>query len=697
MNCLMGVCADRVGEEDNEIVTPAKDKGDSIELARKLFEDDLLHHDPDEIVAEWEKAVEKGTSMSSDYYFDIYKWRFYPNRRNGYRYLERAMENREPSFGYHTLALMLTETSQNNLVITTNFDNLVEDALFLYTEKKPLVVSHESLACYIESDIQRPIVAKVHRGLMYAPFNSPETTSDLKKEWRETLAYAFNTYTPIVIGYGGGDHSLMAFLEAPDTLLPHGIYWCYLGKYGLPGKNVQKMVAEKEGYLVNIDGFDRLMYEMGKALYGDKIHPEKVEPKMRERMMERIAGYFSAWKQLEENPDTKQSVAALNQEISEKRENEKNPTAWDCFYRANKASDNQEYEKAIELYDEAIKLNDKFTWAYFNRGLAHKDLGNHQEALEDYNKAIALDSEDVDAYINRGLVYEALKEYEKALADYDKAIALNTEDADVYNNRGIVYEALKEYEKALADYDKAIALNTEDADAYINRGNVYRTLKEYEKALADYDKAIALDLEYAMAYSNRGNVYTTLKEYEKALIDYEKAIELDPKYANAYNNRGCTYDAMGEYEKALADYDKALELDSNHADAYDSRGDTYIHLGRYQEAVEACTKAIELDPKLKEAYLTRAKAYRAMGEYEKALADYDKALELDSNHANAYDSRGNTYIHLGRYPEAVEACTKAIGLDPKLKEAYLTRAEAYRLMDEEEKAKADEQMAAELD
>ena len=527
MNCLMGVCADRVGEEDNEIVTPAKDKGDSIELARKLFEDDLLHHDPDEIVAEWEKAVEKGTSMSSDYYFDIYKWRFYPNRRNGYRYLERAMENREPSFGYHTLALMLTETSQNNLVITTNFDNLVEDALFLYTEKKPLVVSHESLACYIESDIQRPIVAKVHRGLMYAPFNSPETTSDLKKEWRETLAYAFNTYTPIVIGYGGGDHSLMAFLEAPDTLLPHGIYWCYLGKYGLPGKNVQKMVAEKEGYLVNIDGFDRLMYEMGKALYGDKIHPEKVEPKMRERMMERIAGYFSAWKQLEENPDTKQSVAALNQEISEKRENEKNPTAWDCFYRANKASDNQEYEKAIELYDEAIKLNDKFTWAYFNRGLAHKDLGNHQEALEDYNKAIALDSEDVDAYINRGNIYRDMKEYAKALADYNKAIALDPECVYGYNGRG----------------------------------NAYADMEEYAKALADYNKAIALDPEYIYVYNNRGIVYNDLGRYEDAIETCTKAIELDPTYKKAYLTRARAYRAMGEEEKAKADEQKAAELD----------------------------------------------------------------------------------------------------------------------------------------
>ena len=107
-----------------------------------------------------QKARKQKKPIPSEYYFDIYKLRFYPNKRNGYRYMERLMEPCEPSVGYHTLALLLTENNQNNLVITTNFDSLVEDALFLYTMKKPLVVNHESLAGYIESDIQRPIVAK---------------------------------------------------------------------------------------------------------------------------------------------------------------------------------------------------------------------------------------------------------------------------------------------------------------------------------------------------------------------------------------------------------------------------------------------------------------------------------------------------------------------------------------------------------
>ena len=64
------------------------------------------------------------------------------------------------------MAIMLTDKGRNNLVITTNFDSLVEDALFMYTSSKPLVINHELLADYAgDPNISRPIIAKVHRGI----------------------------------------------------------------------------------------------------------------------------------------------------------------------------------------------------------------------------------------------------------------------------------------------------------------------------------------------------------------------------------------------------------------------------------------------------------------------------------------------------------------------------------------------------
>ena len=61
--------------------------------------------------------------------------RFFPDYQNGSAFLERTLERAQPSLGYYPLAALLANT-RNNLVITTNFDSLVEDALFIYTDKK---------------------------------------------------------------------------------------------------------------------------------------------------------------------------------------------------------------------------------------------------------------------------------------------------------------------------------------------------------------------------------------------------------------------------------------------------------------------------------------------------------------------------------------------------------------------------------
>ena len=145
MNCLMGVAEDYPARK--------KQPEETRKLAKQMLDRGELVHPFEEIERAWEKAVKTGGSIPSEYYFDIYSLRFNTEKESGYWYLEKAMdgcragkscgagdcnpgvgcwpkEPCRPSVGYHTLALMLTKNNLHNLVITTNFDSLVEDALF---------------------------------------------------------------------------------------------------------------------------------------------------------------------------------------------------------------------------------------------------------------------------------------------------------------------------------------------------------------------------------------------------------------------------------------------------------------------------------------------------------------------------------------------------------------------------------------
>ena len=584
-------------------------------IATKLRADNLLDHEFREIEESWQEAKKSGSALSSEYYFDIYKLRFFPNHRNGYHYLEKIMANAKPSFGYHPLALMLTEAGGNNLVITTNFDSLVEDALFMYTDSKPLVINHELLADFAgDPNIKRPIIAKVHRGIFFDPLNRPEETNELKGKWHDVLVSVFHSYTPIVIGYGGGDNSLMELLLDENVKMKNGIYWCYMEEYGLPNKKIQALVQQKKGHLVCTAGFDAVMLAIGNALFADKIGVHETEQYLNDRTNTQIENYEKEYKRLTEYEEK------INAASTEKEDSQ------------SSSEFRQEIEKiesrGTASESEREQTDQMTAWDYWRQGNRYIDLKDYANAIDCFTSAISKQPTIATFYINRGVAYDHFGKYQEAISDYSKAIKLKPDDEFSYYNRGTAYDDIGEYEKAINDFNKAIELKPDDESAYNNRGNAYNDSGKYEIAIADYNNAIELKPDYALAYSNRGDAYNALGEYEKAINDCNKAIEFDPDEETAYCNRGVAYNALGEYEKAIADCNKAIELAPDFVDPYRYCGTAWKKKGDFEKALQFYTKAIELKPQHKETYLDRAEVYRLLGKEEQASTDEATAAKL---------------------------------------------------------------------
>lgn len=420
-----------------------------------------------DILPKWEN----NEPLGSEYYFDVYSLRFYPDPTDGYYSYEEKFSKAVPSFGYNALAQILADGLGSNLVITTNFDSLVEDALFIYTDKKPLVINHEALAGYAaDFSIDRPVIAKVHRGLYFDPLNTPEETDELKGKWAEILGSIFKFYTPVVIGYGGGDESLMRCLENPNVKMENGIFWCYREKSGLPDERILKLITDKNGLLVRTAGFDAVMLALGNALVPKKIEPQNVGDYLKKQCDDRIDGYENHYNELmkessekdksgkskpesESEREFKEDTKELDKRVenSEKNKPKDELTARDYYRKGNRAYESKDYDKAIENYDKAIELNPEYEEAYFKRGFAYDELEEYDKAIEDYSKTIKLNPEYAVMYCFRGVDYANLKEHEKAIEDYSKAIELDPKNSTAYFFRAKAYKALGETEKAEAD------------------------------------------------------------------------------------------------------------------------------------------------------------------------------------------------------------------------------------------------------
>ena len=165
---------------------------------------------------------------------------------------------------------------------------------------------------------------------------------------------------------------------------------------------------------------------------------------------------------------------------------------------------------------------------YFNRGVTWYEMGNYDRAIQDYNEAIKLNPNFEQAFFNRGNAFDEHEQFDRAIQDYDRAIALKPDYAKAFNNRGISFTKKGQYDRAIQDYDQAIKLEPEYAEALNNRGTAYFGKREYDHAIQDYEEAIKLNPSFAQAFYNRGVTKLTSGDTDGGNADIDAAKRINP-------------------------------------------------------------------------------------------------------------------------------------------------------------------------
>jgi tetratricopeptide (TPR) repeat protein len=262
-----------------------------------------------------------------------------------------------------------------------------------------------------------------------------------------------------------------------------------------------------------------------------------------------------------------------------------------------------DYETAITHCSRALRSvdlsNEDFLVVLQNRAAAFTGKGDDDRAIQDWDQAIRLSPDNADFYNNRGRAYDSKGDHDRAIQDYDQAIRFEPENAVYYYNRGIAYGREDMYDRAIQDLDQAIRLNPDFAEAYSSRGNAYNAKGAYDLAIQDLDQAIRLNPDLALAYYNRGNAYFAKAAYDRAIEDYDRAIRLEPDFAVAYFSRGRAYNGKGEYDRAIQDFDQAIRLNPDDFAVEFSwdRALAHVGLARFPEATGDLARYVSAKPK----------------------------------------------------------------------------------------------------
>lgn len=127
------------------------------------------------------------------------------------------------------------------------------------------------------------------------------------------------------------------------------------------------------------------------------------------------------------------------------------------------ASGRGDKDEAIRLYTKALDAGglsiDNQVVAFNNRGNAYKNKGQYDRAIQDYDQALRLKPDYAEAFNNRGIAYWKKGQFDRAIQDYDQAIRLKPDDALAYGNRAFARKALGQIDQAKADAKRALELD----------------------------------------------------------------------------------------------------------------------------------------------------------------------------------------------------------------------------------------------
>lgn len=96
---------------------------------------------------------------------------------------------------------------------------------------------------------------------------------------------------------------------------------------------------------------------------------------------------------------------------------------------------------------------------WLQQGAAFIENQQYDKALSVYDHLLQLDPDDSVPYYKKGTIYLALERYADALTAYEETIPRDPNNAFAYNNKGVALAGLQRNEEALLTYHQALSLN----------------------------------------------------------------------------------------------------------------------------------------------------------------------------------------------------------------------------------------------
>jgi len=421
-------------------------------------------------------------------------------------FIEKAVRDKLPSIGYAYL-IKLVENNYLKTLFTTNFDDLLNEAFYQYSNERPILCAHDSSINSITITSKRPKIIKLHGDYLFDDIKSTlRETESLEENIKNKFIEFSKDYGLIVVGYGGNDRSIidiLTYLLKNEEYFKNGIYWC-LREDSEINEDLRKLLWKDRVYYVKIEGYDEFMAEVHSNLNENKLPID--------------SSYLSQRKN-----------EVINQLVSNS-----------YFKNTNCSFISKDFERLNKAKDKDIITN---FFQYLDQKEDDKDLSlDGFRPKKKPSEELSDDERSLLKNINQDLF---TSNYEQVNEQIDKKFETLNKKSDLYKSllgvKGKCLRNMNKQAEAIVCYEELIEIDKENIDNYINLSNLKN---DFEEKVEYLEKAIELEpfisrLYYEkskLLFNHYNDVYNASDlEFDLAQIEelINKCIALSPIISNS--------------------------------------------------------------------------------------------------------------------------------------------------------------------
>ena len=239
---------------------------------------------------------------------------------------------------------------------------------------------------------------------------------------------------------------------------------------------------------------------------------------------------------------------------------------------------------------------------------------------------------------------------------------------------------------------KEIPITTASAEAkeLFAKGQHLLDVGRAQEANVVFGQAVAKDPHFAYGYLNLANSSASAAEFKQDLDQAMKNMEGKSQGEKLLVEVARTF--LGN------DTTKRLDLSQQLVQQYPASPRAWLNLGFMQatinhhgEARQSFQKAIDLDPRLLASQLAVGFSYlfNDPKDFSRARDYMQKAIDLEPNEARCYENLGDAYRGLNELEKARGSYAKAVQLDPQLSTSVLKKGHIDSFLGHYDEARAD--------